>query len=175
VINQTTQLATDTQAIADYLKNLVISHYSLNETNICERFADTRDTLCYATNDNQTAVLGMLQQDADFAIVVGGYNSSNTSHLVELCEYKLPTFYINGAGKIISENKIEHFNWRAKEEIITKAFLPGHSPVNIMLTSGASCPDAVVEEVMQKLIGLFPGTKTMEEVSGELHQKMYQE
>ena len=54
-----------------------------------EHFADTRDTLCYATNDNQTAVIGMLETNADLAIVVGGYNSSNTSHLVELCEEKL--------------------------------------------------------------------------------------
>ncbi|CAN5621350.1 4-hydroxy-3-methylbut-2-enyl diphosphate reductase [soil metagenome] len=164
VINQTTQLATDTQAIADYLKNLVQEHYGLNETNISERFADTRDTLCYATNDNQTAVLGMLQQDADLAIVVGGYNSSNTSHLVELCEYKLPTYYINSAENI-SSNKMEHFNWRAKEALTTKDYLPGHSPVSIMLTSGASCPDAVVEEVMEKLLSLFPDSKKMEEAT----------
>ncbi|MES2646200.1 MAG: 4-hydroxy-3-methylbut-2-enyl diphosphate reductase [Bacteroidota bacterium] len=169
VINQTTQLASDTQAIADYLKNLVQTHYSLNETNIGERFADTRDTLCYATNDNQTAVQGMLKRDADLAIVVGGYNSSNTSHLVELCEYKLPTFYINGPDKILSEKKIEHFNWRTKEKCTTKDFLPGHSPVTIMLTSGASCPDAVVEEVITKLLVLFSGTKPAEEVLASLN------
>lgn len=164
VINQTTQLATDTQAIADYLKNLVRDYYDLNETNISERFADTRDTLCYATNDNQTAVQGMLQWDADFAIIVGGYNSSNTSHLVELCEYKLPSYYINAADKIISSNRITHYNWRSKEECTTTDFLPAHSPVSIMITSGASCPDAVVEAVMEKLLGLFPGAKNIEDV-----------
>jgi 4-hydroxy-3-methylbut-2-enyl diphosphate reductase len=164
VINQTTQLATDTQAIADYLKNVVQDYYQLNETNISERFADTRDTLCYATNDNQAAVQGMLQQDADLAIIVGGYNSSNTSHLAELCEYKLPSYYINNADRIISSDRITHYNWRTKEELTTKDFLPGHSPVSILITSGASCPDAVVEEVMEKLVGLFPRTKRIEEV-----------
>jgi 4-hydroxy-3-methylbut-2-enyl diphosphate reductase len=165
VINQTTQLASDTQAIADYLKNLVQEHYGLNDTNIIKRFADTRDTLCYATNDNQTAVQGMLQVDADLAIVVGGYNSSNTSHLVELCEYKMPTYFISDADKIIASDRIEHFNWRSRETITTKDFLPGHLPVSIMITSGASCPDAVVEEVMEKLLELFPGSTSIDAVA----------
>ena len=106
VVNQTTQLATDTQAIAEYLKQVVKTHYNLNDTNIQERFADTRDTLCYATNDNQTAVSALLNTAADLAIVVGGYNSSNTSHLVELCEEKLPAYFISSADKIISSTEI---------------------------------------------------------------------
>jgi 4-hydroxy-3-methylbut-2-enyl diphosphate reductase len=167
VINQTTQLASDTQAIADYLKKLVIDHYGLDESNTEERFADTRDTLCYATNDNQAAVQGMLQQDADLAIVVGGYNSSNTSHLVELCEYKLPTYYINSADNIISSGKIEHFNWRSKEEVSTRDYLPGHKPVTILLTSGASCPDAVVEEVIERIIELFPGAMSVANIAAK--------
>jgi 4-hydroxy-3-methylbut-2-enyl diphosphate reductase len=84
VVNQTTMLASDTQQIADYLKNVMIEKYSLIEATMEERFADTRDTLCYATYENQSAVYGMLETEADLAIVVGGYNSSNTSHLVEL-------------------------------------------------------------------------------------------
>ncbi|HKB43396.1 MAG TPA: 4-hydroxy-3-methylbut-2-enyl diphosphate reductase, partial [Chitinophagaceae bacterium] len=95
VVNQTTMLASDTQAIADFLKQTMINKYNLTATNSEERFADTRDTLCYATNDNQAAVIGMLETKADLAIVVGGYNSSNTSHLVELCEERLPTYFIN--------------------------------------------------------------------------------
>jgi 4-hydroxy-3-methylbut-2-enyl diphosphate reductase len=75
-------LASDTQAIADHLKQVMIEKYNLTTANIDERFADTRDTLCYATLENQQAVSGMLETDADLAIVVGGYNSSNTSHLV---------------------------------------------------------------------------------------------
>ena len=104
VINQTTMLATDTQAIADHLKKIMIEKFG--EENVEAHFADTRDTLCYATNDNQTAVSKMLEEKADLAIVVGGYNSSNTSHLVELCELKLPTFFISNEGKIISGNEI---------------------------------------------------------------------
>jgi len=155
VVNQTTQLATDTQAIAEYLKNLMMQHYGLNETNIGERFADTRDTLCYATNDNQSAVTGMLQTEADLAIVVGGYNSSNTSHLVELCEEKLHTYFISSADKIISDKDILHCNWKTKKEKITSDYLPNKQPVKILITSGASCPDAIVEEVIEKLLSFF--------------------
>jgi 4-hydroxy-3-methylbut-2-enyl diphosphate reductase len=168
VINQTTQLASDTMAIAEYLRTLVMNHYQLDETTISERFADTRDTLCYATNDNQTAVQGMLQEDADLALVIGGYNSSNTSHLVELCEYKLPTYYINSADKILSSKLITHFNWRTKEELSTESFIPPHEPVTIMITSGASCPDALVEEVINRMLEFFPGTITKEEVMEKL-------
>src|SRR5205809_4349029 len=116
VVNQTTQLATDTQAIAEYLKQVVKDHYNLNDSNVQERFCDTRDTLCYATNDNQSAATALLNTDADLAIVIGGYNSSNTSHLVELCEDKLPTYFINNAEKIISATEILHCNWRTKQE-----------------------------------------------------------
>ena len=91
VVNQTTMLATETQAIADLLKDTMIKKYGAE--NIKNHFADTRDTLCYATNDNQEATYGLLKESADFAIVVGGYNSSNTSHIVELCEEKLPTLF----------------------------------------------------------------------------------
>jgi len=165
VVNQTTQLATDTQAIAEYLKQVMQDHYDLNESNIGGRFADTRDTLCYATNDNQTAVTGMLETDADLAIVVGGYNSSNTSHLVELCEEKLPTYFINGPDKLVSRNELVHCNWKTKEETLIGNYLPAKEPVKILITSGASCPDAVVEEVIEKLTGFFIVTKTVEEMA----------
>jgi 4-hydroxy-3-methylbut-2-enyl diphosphate reductase len=155
VVNQTTQLATDTQAISDYLKNIMISHYNLATETISERFADTRDTLCYATNDNQTAVIGMLETEADIAIVVGGSNSSNTSHLVELCESKLPTYFIDSASKIIDKHQIIHRNWNTKEETMITHFLPDKKPIKILITSGASCPDAVVEKVIDKLKSLY--------------------
>ena len=152
VVNQTTMLASDTQAIADYLKQVMKTTYQLEEENIEERFADTRDTLCYATSDNQSAVYGMLQTAADLAIVVGGYNSSNTSHLVELCEEKLPTYFINSADKIISAESILHYNFHTKEELITHNYLPENLPVKILITSGASCPDAVVENVIERIL-----------------------
>jgi 4-hydroxy-3-methylbut-2-en-1-yl diphosphate reductase len=154
VVNQTTQLASDTQAIAEYLKQVVMNQFNLNETNIGERFADTRDTLCYATNDNQTAVTGLLQTEADLAIVVGGYNSSNTTHLVELCEDVLPTYFINGTDKLLSATEIMHFNFHNKQEYVTRDYLPVKDPVKILITSGASCPDSLVEAVMQKICEL---------------------
>ena len=156
VVNQTTMLASDTQAIADYLKQVMIEKYELTAANVEERFADTRDTLCYATLENQQAVSGMLQTDADLAIVVGGYNSSNTSHLVELCEEKLPTFFISSEEKIISPGEILHYNFHTKEELRTRNFLPKKDPVKILITSGASCPDALVEGVINKLVSFSP-------------------
>ena len=164
VVNQTTMLASDTQAIADYLKQVMIDTYQLTENNVEERFAETRDTLCYATNDNQSAVYGLLETAADFAIVVGGYNSSNTSHLVEICEEKLPTYYIDSPDKIISAKEIIHFNFYTKQELTTLDFLPKSSPVKILITSGASCPDAIVENVIRKLLDLTAAEKSLEEM-----------
>ena len=160
VVNQTTMLASDTQAIADFLKEVMIIKF--NPENKEERFADTRDTLCYATNDNQTAVSGMLETDADLAIVVGGYNSSNTSHLVELCEEKLPTYFINNDEKILSAYEVLHYNFHTKEEMLTADYLPKKEPLRILLTSGASCPDALVEGVIQKLINFYLTNKNIE-------------
>ena len=142
----------------------MIRKYSLPEENIRDHFADTRDTLCYATNDNQTAVTGMLQVDADLAIVVGGYNSSNTSHLVELCEEKLPTFFINNEEKIISDKAILHYDFHTKTELITENYLSNKHPVSILITSGASCPDALVEGVIKKLAGFYPASKSMKDI-----------
>jgi 4-hydroxy-3-methylbut-2-enyl diphosphate reductase len=162
VVNQTTMLASDTQAIADFLKQTVIKKYQLTAENSEEHFADTRDTLCYATNDNQNAVIAMLDTNADLAIVVGGYNSSNTSHLVELCEEKLPTYFINSEEKILSGKEILHYNFHTKEEVLTSNYLPATRPVKILLTSGASCPDALVEGVIRKLAGFYQMEKNIE-------------
>ena len=164
VVNQTTMLASDTQTIADFLKEVMISKYNLTKENIEERFADTRDTLCYATNDNQTAVIDMLQTPADLAIVVGGYNSSNTSHLVELCEQRLPTYFINSEEKILSSEKIIHYNFHTNEEITTSNYLPHKKNTRLLLTSGASCPDALIEGVIKRLVQFFPTAKTMYEL-----------
>jgi 4-hydroxy-3-methylbut-2-enyl diphosphate reductase len=162
VVNQTTMLASDTQAIADYLKETMVKKWGLDEESIKAHFADTRDTLCYATNDNQTAVTAMLAVDADLAIVVGGYNSSNTSHLVELCEEKLPTYFINDADKILFKEAITHYNFHNGTECLTEGFLPQKEPVTVLITSGASCPDAVVESVIKKLAGFYPASRSIE-------------
>ena len=171
VVNQTTMLATDTQAIADFLKQTMQEKYGEGE--IKTHFADTRDTLCYATNDNQGATIGMLKADtnADFALVIGGYNSSNTTHLVELCEEKLSTYFISSADKILSKNLISHFDWRKKEELTTENFLPTKEPLTVLVTSGASCPDITVDEVLQRMLSFFEGTKTIDQVLGELSEE----
>ncbi len=164
VVNQTTMLASETQAIADYLKQVIKDHYQLNEQTIADRFADTRDTLCYATLDNQSAVTGMLEQKADLAIVVGGRNSSNTSHLVELCEEKLPTYFIRSEEDLLSDSELLDFNWRTKEENIVNNYLPNIQPGRILITSGASCPDAMVESIINRLLEFYPDAKSMDEV-----------
>lgn len=162
VVNQTTMLATETQEIADLLKETMIKKYGIE--NIRDHFADTRDTLCYATNDNQESTYGLLKEKADLAIVVGGYNSSNTSHIVELCEEKMPTYFISSEEKILSEKIIKHFNIHRHEEVIKKNYLPDKKVIDIILTSGASCPDADVESVLRKLHSYFPSAKDVEEV-----------
>ncbi len=165
VVNQTTMLASDTQAIADLLKQVMIETFKPTDPEV--RFADTRDTLCYATNDNQTAVSGMLETKADLAIVVGGYNSSNTSHLVELCEEKLPTYFINNEEKVLSADKILHYNYHSKTELLTTDFLPKKKPARILITSGASCPDALVEGVINKLVNFYKENKPMGEIMAQ--------
>jgi 4-hydroxy-3-methylbut-2-en-1-yl diphosphate reductase len=161
VVNQTTMLASDTQGIADYLKQIMIQKYDIAGTDVTAYFADTRDTLCYATNDNQAATYGLLKEEADLAIVAGGYNSSNTSHLVELCKQKLPTYFISSADKILTDNLISHFDLHTKTEKITKDFIPNKEQVTIMLTCGASCPDAVVESILLRLHSFFSDASTV--------------
>ena len=167
VVNQTTMLASDTQAISEYLKEVMKQKYNLTDSNVEDHFADTRDTLCYATNDNQGAVYALLETPADLAIVVGGYNSSNTSHLVELCEEKLPTYFIRSEEEIVSSKQINHFKIGSKEEVTTLSYLPEKKPAKILLTSGASCPDALVEGVIQKLISFYNCDKTIDDLIDE--------
>lgn len=165
VVNQTTMLASETQAIADFLRQLMSSKYGAE--NLKSHFADTRDTLCYATNDNQDSTYQLLESDADLAIVVGGYNSSNTSHIVELCERKFPTFFINSETEIKSKSEIHHFSYPRKEKLKTYEFLPDKKPVKIILTSGASCPDTLVDRVLLKIAEYFSPIKPIEEAIKE--------
>lgn len=162
VVNQTTMLATETQAIADYFRKLMVEKYG--EAEIKQHYADTRDTLCYATNDNQDATYQLLETEADLAIVVGGYNSSNTSHIVELCERKFPTYFINSEEEIKSETEIQHYNYPEKRKEVTTDFLPAKKPLKIILTSGASCPDTLVDRVLLRLLACVKSNKSVEEV-----------
>ncbi|RKU12639.1 4-hydroxy-3-methylbut-2-enyl diphosphate reductase [Candidatus Poribacteria bacterium] len=166
VVNQTTMLATETQAIADLLRQAIITRYG--EENLSEHFADTKDTLCYATKENQDATLALIAEGGDVAVVVGGYNSSNTSHLVELCEHKLPTYFVRDAEELLSPKQIRHLSLETKGVQITADWLPtGHpdgSPVDIVLTAGASCPDILLDEVLRKIVGWFSGTRSVADV-----------
>jgi 4-hydroxy-3-methylbut-2-enyl diphosphate reductase len=166
VINQTTMLAAETQGIADYLKNIMIEKYGAAD--IKNHFADTRDTLCYATNENQDATQQLLKQYADIAIVVGGYNSSNTSHLVELCEQRFKTFFISSAKEIESRELIHHFDIHHEKRASTSNFLPDKKPLTVVLTSGASCPDAMVEEVLMKILDFVGNYKPIKEALASL-------
>lgn len=166
VVNQTTMLATETQAIADHLKGVMEKKYGA--ANVKEHFADTRDTLCYATNDNQEATEQLLKQDADLALVVGGYNSSNTSHIVEMLEAKFPTYFINGDKELKDPGLIEHFNYPAQRLEHTRDWLPAERPVTIVLTSGASCPDTLLDRVMLKVLSFVDGAKNPEAVVSAL-------
>lgn len=171
VVNQTTMLASDTQGIADYLKRVMIEHFALTPDTVDEHFANTRDTLCYATNDNQDATYALLEYPADLAIVAGGYNSSNTSHIVDLCAEKLPTYFIESEQKLLSRDLIRHFDLINKEEVVTEGYLPVREPATILLTCGASCPDAVVEGILTRIVSFFPSAKDVEEVMHAVMQE----
>lgn len=160
VVNQTTMLADETQEISDYLYSVMKEKYG-DEAD--QHFANTRDTLCYATNDNQSATKALIETEADLAIVVGGYNSSNTSHLVELCEEKFATYFIRDEDELLNADLIRHYDLHAKAEKESAGYLPAKRPLRIILTSGASCPDATVDRVIRKLIGFIEGGVNIEE------------
>jgi len=167
VVNQTTMLATETEAIAELLRKALEQRYGAEE--IASHFADTRDTLCYATNENQSATLALIESGADCAVVVGGYNSSNTSHLVELLSARFPTWFICDAREIVSSTRIRHFDLTGRRATESDGWLPQRAdgPVEIAITSGASCPDALVDEVIARITGFYPDAKPLEMVMDE--------
>jgi|TARA_B110000908_G_scaffold31807_1_gene37898 4-hydroxy-3-methylbut-2-enyl diphosphate reductase len=153
VVNQTTMLASDTHEISQYFKEKMTDIYG--ESDLKLHFADTRDTLCYATNDNQKATLELMKEAGDFAIVVGGYNSSNTIHLVELLEQKFNTFFVQNAQRIESKSCINHFDIHKNVEL-TSDFVSNldKEKLKIIITCGASCPDSVLNQVIEKIVKL---------------------
>lgn len=163
VINQTTMLATETQEVMDILKEAAKERFG--EEKVLDHFADTSDTLCYATNENQSATYALADARPDIAIVVGGYNSSNTMHLVEILEHHCPTYHIRDAGEFNSSSEIHHFDQWKKEILTSKNWLPvTHNGLQIALTSGASCPDILVDEVLLKILSFYPNARPVEEV-----------
>jgi 4-hydroxy-3-methylbut-2-en-1-yl diphosphate reductase len=169
VVNQTTMLASETEAISLLIRDAMKTKYGV--INLPQHFADTKDTLCYATNENQNATKAMIEAGADIAIVVGGYNSSNTTHLVELCSERLPTFYIKDASEILSKREICHFDLTSRSVVLTRDWLSqkdSSRPLKIALTSGASCPDRTVDQVVSRVLELFEDAKTSQEALKEL-------
>ncbi len=162
VVNQTTMLATETAAIAALLRAAMREKYG--DATLDQHFADTSDTLCYATNENQTATQALIADGGDVALVVGGYNSSNTSHLVELCEKVMPTYFVSSAEDVVSPHLIQHFDYRAKAHRETSDWMPEKRPFEVVLTAGASCPDALLEAVLIKVLGFVPGAYPVEAV-----------
>jgi 4-hydroxy-3-methylbut-2-enyl diphosphate reductase len=167
VVNQTTMLATETQEIADFFKRIMMEKYG--EEGYKEHFADTRDTLCYATNDNQEATVQALGRNSDLALVIGGYNSSNTAQLVTILQREMPVYYISGTEEIASSEEIRHVEYGNPEAKQTMNWLPkGKEKLRVVLTSGASCPDAIVEAVMLRVLSFFDEKREIQKVLDEL-------
>jgi 4-hydroxy-3-methylbut-2-en-1-yl diphosphate reductase len=158
VINQTTMLATETHAISTLLKKAVQERARLSSSSdaLAYEFADTRDTLCYATTENQDAVRGLIDDGGDIALVVGGYNSSNTSHLAELLEQTVPTYYVKDAEELVSSRRVRHLDMHSGKVTESDGWLdPCKSGGRILISAGASCPDAMVDKVITRICELL--------------------
>jgi 4-hydroxy-3-methylbut-2-enyl diphosphate reductase len=149
--NQTTMLRSETEEVQRRLRAAMRDRYGEPELTRSFRFFDT---ICGATQERQDALKDLLALPLDLMIVVGGYNSSNTSHLVEMSQEKYPTYFIKAASKIISDRLIQHFDLHQQQEIETKDWLPGGRPVAIGVTAGASCPNNLIEETIRRLFEL---------------------
>lgn len=151
VVNQTTMLATETQSISDFFRMVMQNRFGDSWK---DHFADTRDTLCYATNDNQESTLKSLQSGAHFALVVGGYNSSNTAQIAGILAEKMPAYYVSGPEDMLDAQKIRHFDYPTQKMSETNDWLPAQNPLVVVITSGASCPDTILESVLIRLLEL---------------------
>ncbi|MGA4643376.1 4-hydroxy-3-methylbut-2-enyl diphosphate reductase [Limisphaera sp. 4302-co] len=150
VANQTTMLRGETEEVQRRLRNAMIQKYG--EANLHRHFRYF-DTICGATQDRQDALQKLLQEPLDLLLVIGGYNSSNTSHLAEMGEAKLPTYFIKNASKLVSSNLIRHYSLQRQEEIETRNWFPD-GPVTVGVTAGASCPNNLIEDVIRRLFEL---------------------
>jgi 4-hydroxy-3-methylbut-2-enyl diphosphate reductase len=114
------------------------------------------DTICGATQERQDALFEMLRKPMDLLLVIGGYNSSNTAHLVEIAEPELPTFFIRGASCIKSLEEIVHYDLHHREERSSdySRLFSEDRPVTVGITAGASCPNNLIEETLVKIFEL---------------------
>jgi 4-hydroxy-3-methylbut-2-enyl diphosphate reductase len=111
------------------------------------------DTICGATQDRQDALEKLLREPLDLLLVIGGYNSSNTSHLAEMGESKLPTYFIKNAAKMVSDKLILHFDQHLHQEVETRHWLPS-GKITVGITAGASCPNNLIEDTIKRLFEL---------------------
>ena len=150
VANQTTMLRGETEEVQRRIQAAVEARDGAEQARENFRFFDT---ICGATQERQDALTQMLGQPMDVLLVIGGYNSSNTSHLAELGEEILPTYFIGNASRLGSREHIRHFNLQTKQEILTEHWLPA-PPVIIGITAGASCPNNLIEETILRVFEL---------------------
>ncbi|MEI6780092.1 MAG: 4-hydroxy-3-methylbut-2-enyl diphosphate reductase [Verrucomicrobiota bacterium] len=150
VANQTTMLRGETEEVQRRLRRAMVQKYGEAEIDRHFRFFDT---ICGATQDRQDALEKLLQEPNDLLLVIGGYNSSNTSHLAEMGEAKLPTYFIKNAAKMRSDTLIIHYDQHKHEEIETANWLPS-GKVTVGITAGASCPNNLIEDAIRRLFDL---------------------
>ena len=147
--NQTTMLKSETEEIQRRIRQAVIARDGAAAA------FQVFDTICGATQERQDALFEMLRKPMDLLLVVGGYNSSNTSHLVEIAEPLVPTFFIRDASCIKSLAEIVHFDLHQHRETTSYArLLSTDRPVTIGITAGASCPNNLIEEAIVKVFEL---------------------
>jgi 4-hydroxy-3-methylbut-2-en-1-yl diphosphate reductase len=150
VANQTTMLRGETEEVQRRLKKAIETKFGPENVDQHFRFFDT---ICGATQDRQDALGKLLNEPLDLLLVIGGYNSSNTSHLAEMGEAKLPTYFIKNAAKLISDKVIQHYDQHQHAEVETQNWLPA-GDVTVGITAGASCPNNLIEDVIRRLFDL---------------------
>lgn len=153
VANQTTMMRGETEEVQRRISAAIRDRDGAEKSAQTFRFFDT---ICGATQERQDALRDMLEArdtPMNLLIVVGGYNSSNTSHLAEMGEHELPTFFIRNASRLESRERIVHYNQHEKREVATDNWLPAR-PLTVGITAGASCPNNLIEETILRLFEL---------------------
>ena len=150
VANQTTMMRGETEEVQRRVMAAVQDRDGAERARESFRFFDT---ICGATQERQDALRDMLLDRMDLLLVVGGYNSSNTSHLAEMGEAKLPTYFIRNASRLETRERIVHYDIHEKREVATTGWLPA-PPLTVGITAGASCPNNLIEESILRLYEL---------------------
>ncbi|MCX6913794.1 MAG: 4-hydroxy-3-methylbut-2-enyl diphosphate reductase [Verrucomicrobia bacterium] len=150
VANQTTMLRGETEEVQRRLRRAMLQKYGEGAIEGHFRFFDT---ICGATQDRQDALEKLLQEPISLLLVIGGYNSSNTSHLAEMGEAKLPTYFIKNAAKMRSDKLILHYDQHKNQEVETTDWLPA-GKITVGITAGASCPNNLIEDAIRRLFEL---------------------